>query len=65
MKETIWIEADRFHGNAILNSNVPPYGYGLEHIQDINTEKMYTIIFKGDKNYAYEEKPDGSVIFNH
>ena len=62
-KTTIWIESEVFHGNAILNSDLQPYGYGLEHVQDCNTEKMYTIIFKGDKNYAYEERSDGSLIY--
>lgn len=60
---TIWIESEVFHGNAILNSDQLPYGYGLEHVQDCNTEKVYTIIFKGSKNYAYEERPDGTLIY--
>ena len=64
MAKTLYIEAESFHGNTIFGANVPPYGYGLEHVTDVNTEKTYTIIFKGDKRYAYEEREDGSLIYN-
>ena len=60
---TLYIEAEEFHGNTILGSDVPPYGYGLEHVRDINTGRTYTIIQKGSKNYSYEERKDGSLIF--
>lgn len=63
--ENLWIEAESFQGLTIFNSDVPPYGYGLEHVKDITTGKTYTIIFKGPKNYSYEEREDGSCIFNH
>ena len=59
---TIYIEAESFHGNAILGSDVKPYGYGLEHVKDVNTGDVFTIIFKGCKNYAYREREDGSCI---
>lgn len=64
MKRTIWIESETFHGNAILNSELPPYGYGLEHVRDCNTNDVYTVIIKGDKNYAYLEREDGSLVYN-
>lgn len=59
----LWIEAEEFHGWTITESGVPPYGYGLEHVEDINTGKRYTIIFKGDIRYSYEEREDGSLIY--
>lgn len=63
MGKTLYIEAESFHGNTIFQSDVPPYGYGLEHVKDINTEETYTLIFKGTKVYSYLEKEDGTVIF--
>ena len=65
MAKNLWIEAESFTGNTIFGSTVPPYGWGLENVQDINTGKCYTIIQKGDKWYSYEEREDGSVVFNH
>lgn len=65
MGKTLYIEAESFRGNTIFGANVPPYGYGLEHVEDVNTGKKYTIIFKGDKNYSYEEREDGSLIYNY
>lgn len=64
-KSTLYIESESFHGNTILGANVPPYGYGLEHVLDVNTEKYYTIIFKGDKRYAYLEDTKGNPIYNY
>lgn len=64
MAKTLYIEAESFRGNTILGANVPPYGYGLEHVEDVNTGKKYTVIFKGDKYYSYEEREDGSLIYN-
>ena len=64
MATTLYIEAESFRGNTIFNSNMPPYGYGLEHVKDLNTGKFYTIIFKGNKNYSYEEKENGELIYN-
>ena len=63
--ETLWIEAEAFQGNTIFGAKVPPYGYGLEHVTDINTELTYTIIFKGDKRYSYLENEDGSLQYNY
>ena len=65
MGYTLWIEAESFRGNTIFGAKVPPYGYGLEHVEDVNTGKVYTIIRKGDKNYSYEEREDGSLIYNY
>lgn len=57
--KNIYIEAESFHGTCIMSDgkskNPPPYGYGLENVEDINTHRRYTIIFKGSKTYAYEE----------
>ena len=64
MAKTLYIEAETFRGNTIFGADVPPYGYGLEHVTDINTGKSYTVIFKGDKNYSYEEREDGSCVYN-
>lgn len=64
MAKTLYIEAEQFHGNTIFGADQPPYGYGLENVTDINTGKTYTIIFKGDKCYSYEEREDGSVIYS-
>ena len=65
--KNIYIEAESFHGTCIIGDaksrNPPPYGYGLEHVEDVNTHRIYTIIFKGSKNYAYQEHPDGSPIW--
>ena len=65
--KNIYIEAESFHGTCIIgdekSKNPRPYGYGLEHVEDVNTHRKYTIIFKGSKNYAYLEHPDGSVIW--
>ena len=63
MSKTLYIEAESFHRNTIFNSNVPPYGYGLDHVKDINTEETYTLIFKGSKVYSYLEKEDGTLIY--
>lgn len=63
MGKTLYIQAENFHGNTIFNSHVPPYGYGLEHVKDINTEETYILIFKGTKVYSYLEKKDGTVIY--
>lgn len=63
MAKSLWIEAEQFQGNTIFGANVPPYGYGLEHVEDVNTGKRYTIIFKGDKNYSYEEDENGACIY--
>lgn len=63
MAKSLWIEAEKFQGNTIFGANVPPYGYGLEHVEDVNTGKRYTIIFKGDKNYSYEEDENGACIY--
>lgn len=65
MAKTLYIEAEAFRGNTIFGAKVPPYGYGLEHVTDINTGKIYTIIPKGDKWYSYEEREDGSCIYNY
>lgn len=63
--KNIYIEAESFRGTCIIGDekgkNPPPYGYGLENVEDINTHRSYTIIFKGHKNYAYEENGDGSL----
>ena len=64
MAKTLYIEAENFRGNTIFGAKQPPFGYGLEHVTDINTGKSYTIIIKGDKNYSYEERKDGSLIYN-
>lgn len=64
MAKNLYIEAEQFHGITIFGSSVQPYGYGLEHVTDINTGKSYTIIFKGDKRYSYEEREDGSLVYN-
>ena len=63
MAKTLYIEADTFKGNTIFGAKMPPYGYGLEHVTDFNTGKVYTIIAKGDKWYSYEEREDGSCIY--
>ena len=63
MARTLYIEAESFRGNTIFGAKVPPYGYGLENVKDINTEKSYTVIQKGDKWYSYEEREDGSLIY--
>lgn len=60
---TLWIESERFRGNTIYGSDQPPYGYGLEHCEDVNTHKVYTVILKGDKAFSYLEKEDGSLVF--
>lgn len=64
MASTLYIEAEQFRGITIFGANVPPYGYGLEHVTDIKTGKTYTVIVKGDKNYSYEEREDGSLVYN-
>ncbi len=64
MAKTLYIEAEEFRGNTIFGSDVPPYGYGLEHVTDINTGITYTIIRKGDKYFSYEEHDDGSLVYN-
>lgn len=63
--KNLWIEAEAFCGNVIMGSDLPPCGcgYGLEKVTDINTGRTYTIIFKGNKNYGYEEREDGSLIY--
>lgn len=65
--KNIYIEGNSFRGVCIIGDNTsknpPPYGYGLEHVEDINTHKNYTIIFKETKNYAYLERNDGSLIW--
>lgn len=63
MARILYIEAESFRGNTIFGSDLPPYGYGLEHVEDINTGKVYTVIFKGDKNFSYEENEDGTLKF--
>ena len=64
MATTLYIEGDTFRGNTIFNSQMPPYGYGHEHVKDLNTGKSYTIIFNGNKNYSYEEMENGTIIYN-
>ena len=63
MEKILWIEAENFCGVTIFGSDVPPYGYGLEHVTDINTGISYTIVFIGDKLYSYEERKDGSLKY--
>ena len=63
MAKNLYIEAESFRGLTIFGSSVPPYGYGLEHVTDINTGETYTIIFKGDKRYSYREREDGALVF--
>lgn len=63
MAQNLWIEAETFCGMTIFGAKQPPYGYGLEHVHDINTGKNYTVIMKVDKNYSYEERQDGSLIY--
>lgn len=63
MTITLYIESETFRGNTIFGSDLPPYGYGIEHSKDINTGKIYTVIFKGDKNYSYEENEDGTLKY--
>lgn len=63
MARTLYIESESFRGNTIFGSDMPPYGHGVEHAEDINTGKVYTIIFKGDKNFSYEENEDGSLKY--
>lgn len=65
MARTLYIEAETFHGNTIFGANVPPYGWGLEHVEDVNTGKTYTVIKKGDKWYSYEENGDGSLVYRY
>lgn len=60
--KNLYIEAENFRGITIFESDIQPYGYGLEHVTDINTGKTYTILFKGDKRYSFEERKDGSLI---
>lgn len=62
--KTLYIEAEQFRGNTIYGAKQPPYGYGLEHVKDINTGVSYTIIFKGDKRYSYEERENGSLKYD-
>lgn len=65
--KNLYIEAETFRGSCIVgdekSKNPPPYGSGLEYVKDINTHKTYTIIFKGSKNYAYEQREDGSLVW--
>ena len=65
--KNLYIEAMSFTGTCIVgdekSKNPAPYGYGLEHVEDINTHVSYTIIMKGNKNYAYRERPDGSLVW--
>ena len=63
MVSNLWIEAETFRGWTIYGSKMPPYGYGLENVVDVNTGIAYTIIQKGDKWYSYRERPDGSLIY--
>ena len=49
--KNIYIEAKSFHGTCIIgdakSKNPHPYGYGLEHVEDVNAHRRYTIISRG------------------
>ena len=60
---TIWIESEKFAGNAIYGA---PRVMGLQtakrHCYDVNVEKFYTVIRFDGHNYAYEEDENGKII---